>query len=96
MYIFFLYQGISKAGVTVDYKIDKKMTDEIRELSHAGQVMHGLDNHDKEYGFYSKRGGKLLEVLKDNLNTLFSLKKHPCFFVDNTLWGRSKSSATEI
>lgn len=58
--------------MTVDYKIDKKMADEIRELSHAGKVMQGLDNHDKEYGFYSMRDGKPLEVLKDNLITLFS------------------------
>ena len=50
--------------MTIDYNIDKKMTDEIRELSHAGKVMQGLDNHDKEYGFYSMRDGKLLEVLR--------------------------------
>lgn len=50
--------------MTIDYKIDKKMADEIRELSHAGKVMQGLDNHDKEYGFYSMRDGKPLEVLR--------------------------------
>ena len=55
------------------------MADEIRELSHAGKVMQGLDNHDEEYGFYSMRDGKPLEVLKDNLITLFSLKKTPLF-----------------
>lgn len=39
----FLYQGnIKRAGVTVDYKIDRKMADEIRELSHAGKVMQEL------------------------------------------------------
>lgn len=48
-----LARNSKKAVVTGDYKIHRKMADENRELNHSGQMMQGLHNHGKEYGFYS-------------------------------------------